>query len=158
MLRQMSKQTFLAEIHAAHEPFAAAAAALTDAELTDVLPDMDRWTRKDVLAHVGWWSDHSVRIITALRAGDVPYQRDPNFDIDTQNRSIRDEFRDRDADEMRSFEAAAFERLVGAVEAASEEELFTAGRYPWLEGESLAAAVEWDATKHYPDHLAHVTT
>jgi len=157
MLPGMSKQTFLAEIHAAHEPLAAAAGALTDEALAEQLPDMDGWTRKDVLAHVGWWSDHSARVITALRAGGVPYERDPNFDIDTQNRSILEEFRDREAGEMRAFEATAFDRLVGAVEAASEEELFTAGRFPWLEEETLAAAVEWDSTKHYPDHLPHLT-
>ena len=157
MLPGMSKQTFLAEIHAAHEPLAAAAGALTDEALAEQLPDMDGWTRKDVLAHVGWWSDHSARVITALRAGGVPYERDPNFDIDTQNRSILEEFRDREAGEMRAFEATAFDRLVGAVEAASEEELFTAGRFPWLKEETLAAAVEWDSTKHYPDHLPHLT-
>jgi len=157
MLPGMSKQIFIAEIQAAHEPLAAAAGALTDEALAEVLPDMDGWTRKDVLAHVGWWSDHSARVITALRAGGVPYERDPDFDIDTQNRSILEEFQDRDAGEMRAFEAAAFERLIGAVEAASEEELFTAGRFPWLEEETLAAAVGWDSTKHYPDHLPHLT-
>jgi hypothetical protein len=157
MLSQMNKPSFLAQIHAAHEPLAAALASLADDAWADQLQDMDGWTRKDALAHVGWWSDHSVRVITALRAGEIPYERDPDFDIDAQNRSILDEFRDRDADDVRAFETAAFERLVAAVEAASDEDLFTAGRFSWLEEDTLAAAIEWDSIKHYPDHLPHLT-
>ena len=89
----MDKQTFLAEIRATHEPIAAAVARLSDDAWAELLPDMAGWTRKDALAHVGWWSDHSARVITALRAGRVPYERSPDFDINAQNRSILDESR-----------------------------------------------------------------
>jgi len=157
MLVFMDKQSFLAEIQATHDALAAAAAALSDDALSESLPDMEGWTRKDALAHVGWWSDHSVRVIGALREGRVPYEQDPDFDIDVQNRSILDEFRDRDAAAVRAFEAGAFEQLVAAVEAASEEELFTPARFPWLEEETLAAAVAWDSTRHYPEHVPHLT-
>ncbi len=58
---------------------------------------------------------------------------------------------------MRAFEAAAFERLVAAVEAASDEDLFTANRFPWLGEETLATAVAWDSIRHYPEHLPHLT-
>ncbi len=152
----MNKQSLLAEIRATHQPLAAAIAALTDEDLADPVPGMNGWTRKDVLAHVGWWSDHSVRVITALTGGRVPYERNPDFDIDAQNASILAEFRDRNAAEVRAFEADAFERLVAAVEAASDEDLFTVDRFPWLGEDTLAAAVEWDSTKHYPEHLPHL--
>ena len=157
MLSQMNKQTFLAEIRATHEPLVAVVGTLADDAWAESLPDMNDWTRKDALAHVGWWSDHSARVVTALRAGEVPYDRDPDFDIDARNRSILEEFRDRDPDEVRAFEAAAFERLVAAIEAASDEELFTADRFLWLGEETLATAVEWDSTRHYPEHLPHLT-
>ena len=157
MLSEMNKQTFLAEIRATHEPLVAVVGTLADDAWAEPLPDMNGWTRKDALAHVGWWSDHSARVVTALRAGEVPYERDPDFDIDAQNRSILEEFRDRDPGEVRAFEAAAFERLVAAVEAASDEDLFTADRFSWLGEETLATAVAWDSTKHYPEHLPHLT-
>jgi len=152
----MDKQTLLAEIRATHEPIATAVATVADDAWADPIPDMDGWTRKDALAHVGWWSDHSARVITALRAGGVPYVRNPDIDINAQNRSILDEFRDRDPGEVRAFEAAAFARLVGAVEAASDEDLFAAGRFSWLGDETLAGTVEWDSTKHYREHLPHL--
>jgi hypothetical protein len=156
ILTAMNRESFLAEIRAAHEPIAAVVETLADEAWAEALPEMHGWTRKDVLAHVGWWSDHSARVITALLAGEVPYERESSFDIDAQNRSILEEYRDLDAGEVRAFEAAAFERLVAAVDAASDEDLFAAGRYPWLEGETLAAAVGWDSTKHYPEHLPHL--
>jgi hypothetical protein len=153
----VTRQAFVAEIRASHEPLAAAIGTLTEDAWAEPLADMDGWTRMDALAHVGWWSDHSARVVTALVAGEVPYAQDPDFDIHAQNRSILEEFRDRDAAEVRAYEAAAFDRLVAAVEAASDEDLFTAGRFRWLEEETLAAAVEWDSTKHYPEHLPHLT-
>ena len=156
MLSEMNKQTFLAEIRATHEPLVAVVGSLADDAWAAPLPDMNGWTRKDALAHVGWWSDHSAPVVTALRAGGVPYERDPDFDIDAQNRSILEEFRDRDPGEVRAFEAAAFERLVAAVEAASGEELFTADRFPWLGEETLATAVAGDTTKHYLEYLSHL--
>ena len=153
----MTKQTLLDEIHASHEPLAAAVATLADDAWAEPLADMDGWTRKDALAHVGWWSDHSVRVVTALRAGEEPYERNADFDIDAQNRAILEEFRDRDPGEVRAFEESAFERLVAAIEAASDDELFATDRFAWLGDESLAAAVEWDSTKHYPEHVPHIT-
>jgi hypothetical protein len=152
----MDKRTFLAEIHATHEPIAAAVATVADDAWAEPLPDMGGWTLKDALAHVGWWSDHSARVITALRAGGVPYERNPDFDINAQNRAILEEFSARDAGAVRTFEAAAFARLVAAVEASSDEDLFAVARFPWLGDETLAVAVEWDSTKHYPEHLPHL--
>ena len=153
----MTKQAFLDEIRASHAPLAAAIRTLADNAWVEPLADMDGWTRQDALAHVGWWSDHSVRVITALRAGEVPYERSPDFDIDAQNRTILEEFRGRDPAAVRAYEAAAFDRLVAAIEAASDEDLFTADRFAWLGEETLAAAIEWDSTKHYPEHLPHLT-
>ena len=153
----MDKETFIAEIRASHEPLAVAVAGLSDDAWAEPVPDMDGWTRKDVLAHVGWWSDHSARVITALCAGTIPYEQDPDFDIDAQNRSILEEFRDQDAGKVRVFEAEAFERLVAAVDAASAEDLFTPSRFTWLGEETLGQAVEWDSTRHYPEHVSHLT-
>jgi hypothetical protein len=156
--RELTKQAFLDEIRASHAALAAAIRTVADDAWVEPLADMDGWTRLDALAHVGWWSDHSARVITALRAGEAPYERDPDFDIDAQNRSILEEFRGRSADAVRAYEAAAFDRLVAAVEAASEEDLFTADRFAWLGEETLAEAVEWDSTKHYAEHVPHLTT
>lgn len=152
----MDKIELLAAIDATHAELAAAAEALDDEGLAGPAPHMAGWTRKDVLAHVEWWSDHSVRVVEGLRAGREPYARDEPWDPDLWNERILAENRDRPAAEVRHGEAQAFARLVAAVEAASEEELFEAGRYPWLGGGALADTVIGDSTSHYPDHVAHL--
>lgn len=153
----MDKQTFLAEIRATHEQLAAAIAAIPDDGWSEPVEGLDGWTRADALAHVGWWSDHSARVITALRAGRVPDEPDPAVDIDTRNRAILEEWRGREPAEVRAFEAEAYDRLVAAVEAASEEELFEPHRFASITDETLAEAVGWDSTDHYREHLPHLT-
>jgi hypothetical protein len=152
----MDKPALLAAIHAAHARLEAAVAALDDEGLKRPAPGMPGWTRKDVLAHVAWWNDHSVRVAEGLRAGGEPYTRDVPWNPDDWNARVLAENRDRAPADVRRSEAEAFARLVAAVEAASEEELFEEGRYPWLAGGSLADTVIGDSTDHYPDHVHHL--
>lgn len=153
----MDKQTFLAEIRATHELLAAAIAGVPDDGWAEPVEGLDGWTRADALAHVGWWSDHSARVIAALRDGRAPYEQDPDVDIDARNRAILEEWRGREPAEVRDFEADAYARLVAAVEAASEEELFEPHRFGWITDETLAEAVGWDSSDHYREHLPHLT-
>src|SRR5215468_10078873 len=130
-MEAIDKATLLRRMRATHADLEAAVGSLDDDALGAPAPGMDGWTRKDVVAHVAWWSDHSARVITALRAGREPYPRDDRG-IDDLNARILDEHRDEAPDEVRRSEREAFERVVAAVEASSDEDLFTVGRFPWL--------------------------
>ncbi len=152
----MTKTELLAAIHSTHADFATAAAELDDDALAGPAPAMDGWTRKDVLAHVAWWSDHSARVVESLRAGREPYVREEPWDVDEQNARIHDENTGLAAADARRSEAESFARLVAAVEAASEDELFDAGRYRWLESVALADVVIGDSTDHFPEHVPHL--
>jgi hypothetical protein len=151
----MNKQQLIAAMHDARAPIAAAA-ALDRETLLGPAPEMDGWTRKDVLAHVEWWNNHSVRVVEALLAGREPYDRTGPWDTDATNARILEENRDRSADDVLRGEADSFTRLVAAVDSVPEDDLFAAGRFAWLDGGSLADLVESDSTKHYPDHVAHL--
>jgi len=59
----MDTQTFVDQIRSTHAALEAAAAALDEAGLLGQAPGMDGWTRKDVLAHVEWRSDHSSDVL-----------------------------------------------------------------------------------------------
>lgn len=153
----MDKVTLLARIHDTHAPLAGAAAALDDGALLAPAPGMLGWTRKDVLAHVEWWNDHSVRVVEALLADREPYQRSGPWNPDAQNAVVLAENRDRTADDVRRGEADAFRRLVAAVEAAGADDLFEVGRFAWLGDDGcLADLVEGDSTTHYPEHVPHL--
>ena len=69
----MDKDTLLRGIRETHLAIETAAAALDDGGLAVPAPDMEGWTRKDVLAHVEWWNDHSTNVIAGNRSGMDPY-------------------------------------------------------------------------------------
>jgi hypothetical protein len=152
----MDKTTLLRDMRETHARIHAAVAALDDDALLAEAPGMPGWTRKEVLAHLEWWSDHSARVVSALAKGEEPYDRSVPFDLDAHNARIRDEARSRPADDIRRGEAEAFERVLAAVEAASEDALLDAGRYAWLDDEPLVETVAWDTVRHYPEHLPHL--
>ncbi|MDQ1322998.1 MAG: hypothetical protein QG587_332, partial [Chloroflexota bacterium] len=65
----MDKTTLLREIRATHAFIETAAAEMDDDALLGPAPGMDGWTRKDVLAHIEWWSRHSAAVIEGARSG-----------------------------------------------------------------------------------------
>lgn len=153
----MDKPTLLRAMRETHDALAAAAADLDDAALLAEAPGMPGWTRKDVLAHIEWWSDHSARVVEALVAGREPYPRTGEpFDIDAHNARVLADSRARPIHDVRRGEADAFRRVVAAVEAASEPDLFDADRFAWLGGEPLAETVAADTSEHFPEHLPHL--
>ncbi len=156
-LSGMDKLTLLADIRAHHDALEAAAAALDADAFAAEVPGMDGWTRKDVLAHVEWWSDHSARVVDALVAGREPYPRDgEEFDIDVLNARILAESRARPLGDVRRGEAEAYRRVVAAVEAAPDADLLETGRFAWLGGDPLYRTVAADTSEHYAEHLPHL--
>ncbi len=153
----MDKPTLLREMRETHGAIEDALASLGDEALLVPVAGMDGWTRKDILVHLEWWSDHSARVATALVAGREPYPQSDPFDIDVHNARVLEEGRARTAADARAGEAAAFERVLAAVEATPEDDLLTAGRFAWLEGEALVDTVAADTTGHYAEHLPHLS-
>ena len=152
----MDKHTLLRQIREAHTPIEALVAALDDEALAGPAPDMEGWTRKDILAHLEWWNDHSTNVIAGNRSGVDPYPGDDMpWDPDAWNARILAENRSRSAADVRRGEAASFGRLLAAVEDATADELFTQDPHPWLDG-SVAETVIADSTAHYPDHVPHL--
>jgi hypothetical protein len=152
----MDRDTLLRDIRAGHAPIEAAAAALSDADLLAPAPGMDGWTRKDILAHLEWWHEHSSNVIEGVRSGVDPYPgNDEPWDLDAQNASTLAANRDRPAAEVRAGEAASYARLVALVEAATEDELFREDPHPWLDG-TVAETVREDTVEHYPEHVPHL--
>jgi hypothetical protein len=151
----MDKTELLTAIRASHAPVSAAA-ALDDEALLAPAPGMDGWTRKDILAHVEWWNRHSADVIDGVRTGVDPYPgTDEPWDPDAWNARILAENRERTADDVRRGETASFERLLAAVDGATDDELFGEDPQPWLDG-TVAETVAEDSTLHYPDHVAHL--
>jgi hypothetical protein len=151
----MDKEELLRQMHDGHTMIAAVVAALDHDAMAGPAPGLEGWTRKDVLAHVAWWHDHSAGVIETLRAGGVPYDAS-TWDVDGWNARTLAQSRDREAADVRAAEAASFARLVAAVGAATPEELFAPDHFAWMEGRVLGDTVAADSFEHYPEHLPHL--
>jgi hypothetical protein len=114
----------------------------------------DEWTRKDVLAHLEAWERRVVDLLERLRAGTDPGER---VETDELNARFYAADRDRTLADVRAGEAAAYERMVAAIEGASDEELFDGGHFAWTNGEPLAAWFRGDGDEHYDEHLEQLT-
>lgn len=108
------------------------------------------WTFKDVAGHLNGWRE---RTVDRLEAGvrDEPPMPPPwpaGLDDETDegleaiNGWIHERNRGRPAVEVVAESRAQFERMQTAVEAVSEADLTTPGRFPWLDGEPLWAVLE----------------
>jgi hypothetical protein len=153
----MDKQTLLTAIRAGHASIEQALTALSDQDLLGDAPGMPGWTRKDVLAHLEWWHDHSSNVLEGVRTGVDPYPApaDEPWDLDAHNARVFAENRDRAPSDVRAGEASSFVRLVAAVGSATDEELFAENPRPWLDG-TAAEEVANDSSLHYPEHVPHL--
>jgi hypothetical protein len=147
----MDKSELIRTIQDAHQRMADSIAQISDERLLE--PATDDWTGKDLLAHMAWWHDHSAFVIECLRAGRQPYDgADPANATDARNEQThREHLADPPGVTRRAFNES-FDRLLAALEPVSDEELFAADRFPWLEGEPLAEMILWDSSRHYDAH------
>lgn len=150
------KGAVLDAMRGSHGSIEAAVDALTDEDLLAEAPGMRGWSRKDVLAHVEFWHDHSANVLAGLRTGVDPYADWPRG-TDPINERVFTENRDRSAASVRDGEARSFARLVAAVEAATDAELFDSGMVAWF-GHTAFAMIAADTFDHYPEHLVHLAS
>jgi hypothetical protein len=153
----MDRTELLDALRTTHAPIEAAAAAHDDEALSAPAPGLDGWTRKDVLAHLEWCNRYAADVVGGVRTGvdPDPDTDDGSWDVDVENARILEENRDRPAADVREGEVASFQRLLGAVEAATEDELFRPDPQPWLKG-TAAEEVEGNSTLHYREHASHL--
>jgi hypothetical protein len=151
----VDKAELLSTITTAHDKLSTLVRRISDDRLRQRA--MDEWTGKDLLAHLAWWHDHSVLVIEGLRAGRQPYIRtDPANTADAFNERVHREHRDDPPGGTRVALQQSFERLLAALAPLTDDDLFAADRWPWLDGEALVETLLWDTSRHYEAHLGHL--
>ena len=117
-------------------------------------PAMDDWTGKDLLVHMAWWHDHSVRVIEGLER--PPSRTTPTIPrtAPTRSTSGRTESTWTIHRNLRGgcSTSHSLSRLLAALEPVTDDELFIDDRWPWLDGEALVETVLWDSSRHYEEH------
>jgi hypothetical protein len=151
----LDKPELIRTMRDAHQRVADAIQRIPDQRLLDSA--LDNWTGKDLLAHMAWWHDHSALVIEGLRAGRQPYDAsDPANTTDAVNERTRRDHLDDPPELTRRAFSESFTRLLAALEPASDDELFAADRWKWLDGEALVETILWDSSRHYDAHREHL--
>jgi hypothetical protein len=114
---------------------------------------MDDWTMKDVIAHLTGWRQNSVaRMEAAVNDGALilPWTAGgDDDDYEPINQRIYATNRERPLADVLMDSRESFDRLEAAVSALSEDDLFTPGRYSWLDGAALGPAVIEGTVGHF---------
>lgn len=142
------KTALLTALRAGRDRLEAALVRFDDGAMLDRVDDA--WTRKDVLAHLEAWERRVVDLLERLRAGADPGER---VETDELNARFHAADRDRTLADVRVGEAEAYERMVAAIEGATDEELLDGDHFAWTNGDPLADWFRGDGDEHYDEHL-----
>jgi hypothetical protein len=83
----------------------------------------ERWTAKDVIAHLNTWREHGARTLDAARLGE-PFEGPANdTDVDARNAEIYEAHREDSAATVRAAARTSYATLIAAVNACSESDL-----------------------------------
>lgn len=118
-----------------------------DAVLETVAPErrvapgvVGEWSVKDVLAHLLEWEQMALGWYRTGLRGEVPAVPAPGYkwnQLPQLNRAIFEKHRDRPLDEVLAAFRASRQEILGVIEALSDEDLFTAGRFAWTQRNTL---------------------
>ncbi len=152
------KSDLLSRIADGYAAWAATIDAAPPRELT--LPDLHGgWSIKDEVAHVTFWEERLVPIVRAAINGEEPPYRSgvgSTEKIEAMNAEVFAASRQRNLDDVLADMDRTHAALVQAVKILPEDALFDARRFPWTDGEPLAAAVAGDTYEHYPEHTRNI--
>jgi hypothetical protein len=114
------------------------------------------WSIKDLIAHIGFWEQHTtVRFGALLRGAEPP---DEGITLDELNAQVYAQNQHKPLAEVRLEEQAAYEQLLLLVENALDDDLFNPQRFAWTESKPFAEWIENNTYGHYAEHLTDLET
>ncbi len=151
----MNQAELLARIRSGRAQFESALAQFSDDQL--LAPNLHGgWSLKDLIAHIGFWEQHTATLFSALLRGVSP--PDEGLALDELNARVYAQNRDKPLAEVRLQEHAAYEQLLLLVKNAMHDELFNSQRFVWTEGKPFAEEIENNTYGHYEQHEADFKT
>ena len=145
----MNRQELLSRIIHNREELEATLAKFSDERMEMVILHGE-WSVKDLIGHLGFWENRAVSLFSALRNGVTP---EVSQDMDALNAKALVEFRSLPLGDVKSFEKAAYQKILGLLQEASDQELFDPKIFTWLEGRSFVDVIADNTWAHYEEHL-----
>jgi hypothetical protein len=152
MVEHMTKAALLAKLRTEHDAFETVLAPLTVAQMTT--PGVTgRWSIKDVLAHVTAWERCVLDRLQAALHGTAPTciaHAVTDEETDRVNAQFCEEARPLSLRAVLAAFRATHQQMLDTIEALSDADLATPGRFPWLSEPTL-----WEAARIDPHNEEH---
>lgn len=112
---------------------------------------LEKWSAKDILAHTATWNGRLANSLHIASQGQSPNRYD---DIDHENKTIYEEFRDRPWEDVLNLKEEAYRAIKEEVGLLRENDLQSGEFLPWLEGRPLWRYIVNSVYTHPILHLA----
>jgi hypothetical protein len=140
----MKKQQFLDKLEKAWVAFNESYAGLSDEQLVEAGVSGD-WSVKDILAHVSWWEEESLKHLPLILQGERPPRYSVLYGgIDAFNALMTEQWRGLSLAEVQKQVDATHRKLMAYLQSVPDEQFSTETRFRRRLG--------WDSYKHYPLH------
>ena len=151
MPRPTSKADLLAAIDQERGALEATLETLTPRQMVE--PGVvGEWSVKDVLAHLVEWQQMVLGWYRAGLRGEIPEMPAPGYkwnQMPQLNQMIYEKHRDSPLGEVMEQFHASHRETVGVIQELSDEELFTARRYGWTQGNTMGTYFVSTTSSHY---------
>jgi uncharacterized protein (TIGR03083 family) len=151
MAHAKNKAELIAQVRKERKALEALIATLSPEEMTR--PGMiGEWSVKDILAHLVEWEQMFLAWYHAGLVGMVAHTPAEGYkwnQLPALNQAIYERHRQRPLAEVLAGFESSFREIFQAVEAMSEEVLFTPGCYAWTNKHALVGWVEANTSSHY---------
>ncbi|GCE50814.1 uncharacterized protein DUF1706 [Thermosporothrix hazakensis] len=147
------KATLLTLLHLAREEELSWISTLSDSE-KEALGTVERWSAKEVLAHISAWKERTSEHIQQAEHGDPPTSLNSAEQTDALNARIFAAAQRRTWETVAMQAENAFRELLMLVEYLPEEQLSDPVHFPSLQGEPLWPQILSTGVKHSYRHIA----
>lgn len=114
----------------------------------------ERWSPKEVLAHISFWRSRSLNNLARVQQGEEP-DNSGEVEFDEINRATFDRNVVRSLEDIFAESNRVFEQFVAQLKSFGEAELFERNRYPLPGGASVARRALGNAYDHAATHVAN---
>ena len=151
MPRPFTKSQILSASQEEHQALEKLLATLTPDQMTQA-GMLGEWSVKDTLAHLYAWHQMVLGWVAASQNGQTPSIPALGFkwsQLPALNQQIYEQHRHRPLPEVLEMFYASYQQVESLIESLTDEELFTPGRFPWMNKNALAAYFVSCTSSHY---------
>jgi hypothetical protein len=126
---------------------------------TDQPSSLERWSLKDIVAHISAWERYMIAWLEGDARGELPELPGPDMvevDVDRFNARVYAEWRNEPFEAVLAEFDASFATLLERVEAIPEGALLDPERFSWAGGKPLWHHVAATSYRHYAKHLDQI--